>query len=250
MKRYIIYLLGSAVFLVNWQCHDKPTVSEKKEKKTVDSIAVSAKPALSALETQLITQGLVNIQAIDTTLMVDLKYSTTDNFFGEDVYGELTQAYLQPDVAEKLKNASLALQTKYPTYRLLIYDAVRPHAIQKVLWEKLDTLPIKKRENFVANPRKSSIHSYGCAVDLTIYDNARDSVLDMGTKYDFFGYLAYPRKENEMLQKKLLTPQQVENRLVLRKVMTDAGFEEITSEWWHFNAALLKDAKGKYLIVK
>ena len=31
---------------------------------------------------------------------IELKYSTTDNFFGKDVYGDHVRCYLQPEVAE------------------------------------------------------------------------------------------------------------------------------------------------------
>lgn len=72
----------------------------------------------------------------------------------------------------------------------------------------------------------------------------------MGTKYDYFGHLAYPRLENQMLQEGNLTEKQVENRQLLRKVMQSAGFEPITSEWWHFNYCSRKKAKELYKIVE
>ena len=40
-------------------------------------------------------QGLVNISEIDPSILVQLKYSTTDNFVGKDVYGCLSDCYLQ-----------------------------------------------------------------------------------------------------------------------------------------------------------
>lgn len=216
-----------------------------------DSLANQIKKdSLPNLEEILEKQGLVNIQEVDSSIRVELKYSTTDNFFEKDVYEDLTKAYLQPDVAEQLKEASKELQKQYPTYRLLVYDGVRPYRIQKVLWESLPAIPPKQREAFVANPEKGSIHNYGCAVDLTIFDTATDSTLDMGTKYDYFGDLAYPRKEPEMLRKKLLTQQQIDNRLVLRNAMKNADFMPITSEWWHFNATTLKQAERQYYIIK
>jgi D-alanyl-D-alanine dipeptidase len=131
-----------------------------------------------------------------------------------------------------------------------VYDAVRPLAVQWILWEKLDSIPPKIRTNYVADPKKGSIHNYGCAVDLTIIDTERLQPLDMGTKFDFFGYLAYPRKEAEMLEKGLLTKEQVANRQLLRDVMQEAGYEGITSEWWHFNFYPRKTAEKKYKIVE
>lgn len=205
---------------------------------------------MGKLEKTLIKQGLVNIKDVDSTILVELKYSTTDNFFGEDVYGTLTNAYLQPDVAEKLKEANQLLKQENATYTLLVYDGVRPHSVQKILWNKLDSIPPKTREAYVANPRKGSIHNYGCAIDLTIYDIAADTTLDMGTKYDFFGYMAYPRKEKELLAQGLLSEKQINNRVVLRQVMMKAGFSPITSEWWHFNYISRAKAERAYRIIK
>lgn len=249
MKHIFLYLSCISILFASTQCQEKSSEDELSNV-PVDSLIKEQAPALPTLEETLIEQGLANIQTVDSTILVDLKYSTTDNFFGEDVYADLTNAYLQPDVAEKLKKVNEALQEKHPAYRLLVYDGVRPHSIQKILWEKLDSIPPKNRENYVADPQKGSIHNYGCAVDLTIFDMEKDSVLDMGTKYDYFGDLAYPRKETDMLRKKLLTKEQVENRQLLRKLMKAEGFIEITSEWWHFNALPLKEAERKYLIVK
>ncbi len=212
--------------------------------------ATESEVVMSELEKDLQKQGLVNIQDVDSTIMVALKYSTTDNFFGEDVYGTLTNAYLQPDVAEKLKAAQQLLKQENPALSLLVYDGVRPHSVQKILWDKLDSIPPKTREAYVANPAEGSIHNYGCAVDLTIYSTELDSTLDMGTKYDYFGFLAYPRKEKENLTKGLLTLNQVANRLLLRTVMMQAGFSPITSEWWHFNAMSRVQAERTYRIVQ
>ncbi|TBX24213.1 M15 family metallopeptidase [Jiulongibacter sediminis] len=205
---------------------------------------------IGSFEQSLVDQGLVDIQEVDPTIYVDLKYSTTDNFFGEDVYQELTRAYLPLDVAEELKTANELLKFDYPDYRLLVFDAVRPHRIQTILWEALDSIPPLNRKAFVADPALGSLHNYGCAVDLSIYDVRADTLLDMGTKYDYFGHLAYPRKEEEMLLSGQLNEKQIANRRILRKMMGKAGFTPINSEWWHFNTTSLAVAKEKYKLIE
>jgi D-alanyl-D-alanine dipeptidase len=224
------------------------TSSEKYEEKDSTEILVSLE--VSDYESSMINQGLLNIQKLDSSLIVDLKYSSADNFFGEDVYGILEDAYLQEKPAKALKKANEALKASHPHLRLIIYDASRPLEVQKVLWNKLDSLPPKRRKNFVADPAEGSIHNYGCAVDLSIFNSRTNEVLDMGTKYDFFGHLAYPRFENQMLKEGKLTLKQIENRVLLRNVMKSAGFESITSEWWHFNYYSRKKAKELYKIVQ
>jgi D-alanyl-D-alanine dipeptidase len=202
------------------------------------------------LEQRMIDQGLVNLQTIDSTIMVELKYSTTDNFVHTDVYGDLTRAYMQQKPAEMLAKASKILQSKYPDYRLLVYDSSRPLTIQRKFWALLDTVPPVKRADFVANPDEGSIHNFGSAVDLTVYDLKTQKPLDMGTKYDYFGDLAYPIYEDQMLKEGKLTKEQIANRLVLRNAMEKAGYMRIDSEWWHFNAMARAKAKELYKIIE
>jgi D-alanyl-D-alanine dipeptidase len=191
--------------------------------------------------------GLVDVQVVDPQIQVELRYSGVNNFLGKDIYGCLSRAYLQPQAARKLKMASEFLRKDKPGFSLLVYDAARPKWAQQALWDNLQK-PEKSKHIYVANPKKGSIHNFGMAVDLTIAD-AKGIPLDMGTPYDFFGPLAQPRLEESLLGKGDLTKVQVANRRLLRKVMAEAGFTPITSEWWHFNASSLSRAKASYPIL-
>lgn len=202
-----------------------------------------------AYEKSMAAQGLVNVQKIDPKILVQLKYSTTDNFMKKDVYGCITNCYMQKTPAQMLAKANEYLQKINPKLRLLVYDGARPLAVQKLLWNALPQYPPKKRKTFVADPADGSIHNYGSAVDLTLADY-KGTALDMGTTYDFFGELAYPKLESHFLNNGKLTAQQVANRKLLRKVMTLAGFMPIEYEWWHFNALSKKRAKAVYKIIQ
>ncbi|WP_394343294.1 M15 family metallopeptidase [Spirosoma sordidisoli] len=214
------------------------------------SLFASLTTSLTAqsLEGAMKKQGLVDIQTADPSILVELKYSTTDNFVGKDVYGDLTRAYMQPMAAQKLASASRALQARHPDLRLLVYDAARPRKAQWNLWNALPELAEGERQKYVADPRKGSIHNYGCAVDLTVATK-EGKPLDMGTKYDFFGELAYPSEEERLLKAGKLTKQQVENRRILRTAMRAGGFSSIEFEWWHFNALSREKAKMMFRIV-
>ena len=205
---------------------------------------------LSSFEKSMIDQGLLDLQSLDEEIFVNLKYSSEDNFFGFDAYGTLELAYLQPEPAKALVKANRILKRENPNFRLLVYDAARPLSVQKILWQKLDSLTIKERKNYVADPEIGSIHNYGSAVDLTIYDLETQRPLDMGTPYDFFGELAYPRLERQMLNEGKLRLRQLNYRILLRTVMEEAGFKSITSEWWHFNFYTRKAAESKYKIIR
>ena len=201
------------------------------------------------LEKSLQAAGLVNIQEVIPEALVELKYSTTDNFFGTDVYGDLTNAYLQPEVANMLKKAYDLLREKYPELTLLIYDGVRPRSVQQILWDNLDK-PDSIKPLYVADPKKGGLHNYGVAVDLSLAEKSTGKALDMGTSYDYFGYPAYPDREDQMLLEGKITQAHVNNRKKLREVMNGAGFSGIGSEWWHFNAFSRKEAAQKFDIVE
>ncbi len=202
---------------------------------------------MGSLESILVENGLVDIQVLDSSILVELRYSTTNNFVGVDVYGDLERCYLQPEVAQKLIQAQAALEQRKSGYSLLVFDGARPLSVQQIFWDTL-AKPEEIKHLYVADPKEGSIHNYGSAVDLTIAD-AQAVPLDMGTEYDFFGELAYPTKENELLEAGLLTPAQIENRQLLRDVMISAGFTPINTEWWHFNAYSRKKAAELFKII-
>jgi D-alanyl-D-alanine dipeptidase len=230
---------------------DQETFSEQQREGIFDSgnAADSNSKVVSDLEKTLIDQGLVDIEKVIPGIKVELKYSTEDNFFGKDVYGDHIRCYLQPVVAEMLGKAQESLKKDYPNLTLLVYDGVRPLSVQQILWDSLDK-PDSIKPLYVSDPKIGGLHNFGVAVDLTIFDTESGKVLDMGTSYDFFGYPAYPDRELQMLAEGKITRAQVANREILRKVMKGAGFTGIGSEWWHFNAFSRKEAGEKFELIK
>lgn len=200
------------------------------------------------LALRLIDLGLVDLQTINPNIRVELKYSTTDNFMKTNVYGNLNQAFLQEEVARKLSQAQHELTATDSTLFLLVYDAVRPLWVQWKMWNLLDSIPVHQRVKFVSNPKNGSVHNYGAAVDLTICD-AFGIPLDMGAGFDDPREISYPSKETYFLNKGELTQVQIKNRQLLRKVMKSAGFTNLNTEWWHFNAMSRQEAKRRYKIV-
>lgn len=205
-------------------------------------------PDTCALEKHLIKSGLVNIQKVIPGILIDLRYSTPNNFMHADVYGDLENIYLQPDVAEKLKLAQQYLKEIDSSLTLLVFDGVRPRSVQQIMWDTVD-IPINERGKFIANPKNGSLHNYGAAVDLTIAKITGEE-LDMGTPYDDASQQSYPTMEAFYLGTGELTKEQIENRKLLRLVMSKAGFFNIQTEWWHFNSCTRDAAKGKYEIVE
>ncbi len=193
-------------------------------------------------------QGLVDIKSVSKSIVVDLKYSSSDNFIQKDIYGCLERCYLQPEAAYQLNNAQILLQSNHPGLSLLIWDGVRPRSIQQYMWDLLD-MPEDEKGKYVGNPKNGSMHNYGAAVDVTIIDQSTDSILDMGTEFDHFGVESWPLREKELLKDGRLNQLQVDNRQLLRSVMTQSGFQILQSEWWHFT--LNKDSvRANYAIIE
>jgi len=188
---------------------------------------------------------LVDVQTIDSGIQLDLKYSTENNFLGEDVYGDLDKCLLQKEIALKLKQAQENLKKKYPDYNLLVFDCARPVSVQERMKQIVSD---SDKNSYIADPGKS-LHNFGAAVDLTIANSAGKQ-LDMGTEFDFLGKLSQPQLEHKFLDTGKLTWDQIANRELLRSVMTSAGFSGINKEWWHFNGVLLDQAQQNYNLVE
>jgi len=228
---------------------------EDLEQNKVDSLAFKSadkiiKTEKSELEKRLIQAGLIDVQALDSSIEVDVKYATKDNFMGSVLYDGYDKVYLQPEVAERLSKAQKALQSIDSLLTLLVFDGTRPRSVQQEMWEALDSIPFKERIKFVSNPKNGSIHNYGAAVDLTIMNKYSGVLLDMGADYDDLRKIAYPRQEEKFLASGELTELQVQNRKLLRKVMRAGGFWVIETEWWHFNAFSRKKAHEMFEIVE
>lgn len=190
--------------------------------------------------------GYINIREYDPRIAVKIIYATPDNFVGEILYDGLSEAYLLPEAAEKLSKAQGLLEDTRKGYRLLVYDAARPMPVQKKMWD----IAVKQgKQYYVANPAKGGgLHNYGAAVDVTIIGED-GSPLPMGTDYDYLGSEANTDKEEDLVRTGKITRQELDNRLLLRKVMTGAGFRTIKSEWWHFNLCLRDEAVKKYPLI-
>jgi D-alanyl-D-alanine dipeptidase len=202
----------------------------------------------SALERLFISKHLVNINSLDSNIRVVLHYSTSHNFLNKDLYHGLKNCYLPCEVAIKLSNAEQFLNSQYPNYHLIVFDAVRPLHIQKQMWDELD-MPAKDKINYLAHPSDISLHNYGAAVDVGIIGD-NDVLLNMGTAFDFFGELSEPKREKEFVENGKLSQEALNNRLLLRTVMMKAGFTTITSEWWHFNATNKVTAAARYELIE
>jgi D-alanyl-D-alanine dipeptidase len=164
---------------------------------------------------------LVELTKLDSTIRLEIRYATTNNFLGTIFYSA-ARAFMQRPAAEAVVRANRKL--KQLGYGLLIHDAYRPWYVTKVFW---DATPDDKKV-FVADPAKGSRHNRGCAVDLTLYDLKTKKPVEMVSTYDETTDRAYPDYPGG-------TSLQRWHRKLLRDAMEAEGFTVYEAEWWHFD---------------
>lgn len=247
-KLYFIFLLLFLAACVN----EKPNRSTKLIKHTVfvlhDPVHNVFKDT-SYLDILFMNYQLTDIQTLDSSIHVHLKYADTSNFLKRDFYDGLSKAYFPCEVAARICNAQYYLKQIDSTLTLLILDATRPLHVQQLMWDSLK-MPPDKKFNYLSPPYILSLHNYGCAVDLTILDLSTGKALDMGSEFDHFGKLSEPVYEWQFLKTGELTKEAFENRKLLRKVMQAAKLNPITSEWWHFNFCSKEYASATFTLIK
>ncbi|CAJ1229578.1 D-alanyl-D-alanine dipeptidase [Levilactobacillus zymae] len=163
--------------------------------------------------------GFSNIQTLDPTLLVDLRYATPNNFTGQVIY-DFTTAIARTGTAQKLVAANAALRQQ--GYRLKVWDAYRPVTAQRRLFD------VYPDPNFVAQPDSNFSHQKGVTFDLTLCDAAGHE-LEMQSAFDDFSERAhreYPR-----------TAEQEHNYQLLNQAMLAAGFVGYINEWWDYRDA-------------
>ncbi len=164
------------------------------------------------------TTEWADIHLLDTTIVLDLRYATSNNFVEEQMY-DCGRCFLRPAVAQGIVKVHRLLQQE--GLGLKMFDCYRPRPIQWKLWNKVPD------RRYVSDPRKGSMHNRGAAVDLTIV-NAQGEQLEMGTTYDFFGPEAWSTHQD-------LPDSVLANRVKLKTLLEAEGFAGIRTEWWHFS---------------
>ena len=191
---------------------------------------------------QMQEYGLVDIQTLDSSILVELKYSTTDNFVGKDMYGALERSYLEATFAAKVVRAQQVLKRRNSNYTLLIYDAARPISVQRRMRSIVEGTPL---QIYVADGKRGGRHNFGVAVDLTIIDG-QGRPLDMGAGFDHFGREAWVGNDNDVTltaykayveglrREGLISSEAAANRTLLLEIMDAVGLRPYVKEWWHF----------------
>lgn len=236
MRPYVLLLIA----LVLTGCRHTPssglpcdaTDSSPRQQDSAPIIPQPAPQTYTPTESQLLALGLLDVQQLDSSIQVHLVYSTSDNFMGQILYSDIHKAFLLPQLARKVAAAQKELHSLRPDLTLLILDAVRPLSVQRTMFHQVQGTPLNI---YVANPRNGpGLHNYGAAVDITLADTA-GNWLPMGSDFDHFGPESHIDNESALLASGLITQQEYDNRLLLRRLMRNQGLIPFRSEWWHFS---------------
>jgi len=179
---------------------------------------------------------LVRLSEVDNSIGQDVKYFGSDNFMGRPITGyHVAQVMLTHKAAAALSSAQEAALAQ--GYSILVYDGYRPQsAVDHFVRWGADLADTLNKAAFYPEVPKSELfdrgyiaaksgHSRGSTADLTLMHQGVP--LDMGTPYDFFGELSHT--ENPAI-----TGEAMENRMILKSIMVDAGFQNYVNEWWHY----------------
>lgn len=183
-------------------------------------------------------EGFVDIQQVDSSIVVDIRYFSSDNFVGERIDGyTAAKAISTQKTAQALADVQQALRSF--GLGIKVFDAYRPQpAVDHFVRWAEDLSDTRMKAKYYPTVEKNNLfrdgyiaeksgHSRGSTVDLTLIDLASGEELDMGTGWDYFGKASWPSSPKG-------TAQQRANRMLLQTIMLKNSFKALKEEWWHF----------------
>lgn len=167
---------------------------------------------------------LVELKALDSTIVVEMRYATANNFTGAPLPGySANRAYLRREAATSL--ASVQRDLRGRGLGLKIFDAYRPvrATLAMVDWTARVNRPDLLKDGYIAS---RSRHNLGLAIDLTLIERSTGRELEMGTPFDTFSAAAHTANATGVA---------AANRQNLKAAMEREGFVNYDQEWWHFS---------------
>jgi len=173
--------------------------------------------------------------------IIDMMYAKSDNIIMHPVYLEVgfgNQAIAHVDAVIRLHD--LAHELSLLNLKMRICDAYRPPVAHQRI------LQLIKVDGLFASKPENSMHCYGTAIDCCLTDEkGRDlkfptevdayekkyaRQLARGDSADFNKHFAKAR--HDFMDTKYA--EAINNRELLKRLMTSVGFETISHEWWHY----------------
>lgn len=190
---------------------------------------VTVAPPVNTAETEIAPDAvadtlLVNVQSVDPTIVVDLRYATANNFTGAPLPGyQANRAYLRREAGAALARVQRDLKPR--GLSLKVFDAYRPvrATLAMVDWTERVHRSDLLKDGYIAS---RSRHNLGLAIDLTLMDLVTGQELEMGTPFDTFSAAAHTANAGGLA---------AVNRQKLKAAMEAEGFLNYDQEWWHYS---------------
>jgi zinc D-Ala-D-Ala dipeptidase len=167
---------------------------------------------------------LVDVRSVDSTIQLDVRYATPNNFTGEPLPGyEASRVLLRREVSAALARVQARLRSG--GLGLRVFDGYRPvrATLAMVDWAERTGRRELVDSGYIA---RRSRHNLGVAVDLTMVDLVSGSEVPMGTPFDTFAPEAHTANAEGRVRW---------YRQILVRAMESEGFENYEKEWWHFS---------------
>jgi D-alanyl-D-alanine dipeptidase len=167
---------------------------------------------------------LVDVRSVDSSIEVDARYASSDNFTGAPLPGyEAPRALLRREAALALGRVQARLRSG--GLGLRVFDGYRPvrATLAMVDWAERTGRRELLDSGYIA---RRSRHNLGVAVDLTMVDLETGTEVPMGTAFDTFTPAAHTANAEGRIRR---------YRQILVRAMESEGFLNYEKEWWHFS---------------
>jgi D-alanyl-D-alanine dipeptidase len=181
-------------------------------------------PAAAIAPDRMADSLLTDIRSVDSTIQVDVRYATANNFTGAPLPGYgAPRVLLRREAAEALGRVQHRLRSG--GLGLRIFDGYRP---VRATLAMVDGARRTGRSALVDSGyiARRSGHNMGVAVDLTLVDLVTGTEVPMGTPFDTFSEAAHTANAEGRVRR---------YRELLVQVMGAEGFVNYEREWWHFS---------------
>jgi len=194
--------------------------------------AAPAAPGVPPVSDAARAAGLVDVRTAVPDAVIDLRYATTNNFTGTQLYPYDARCLVHQSMAPGLAAAATALRPQ--GHVLVFWDCYRPHDVQVKMFN------VVPNPAWVARPGPyAHSHESGRSVDVTFTSTQPPCpperhadglcLADMGTDFDDFTSRA------KAFATQGVSADAQANRAVLRTAMNYGGLTVYPGEWWHFD---------------
>ena len=193
------------------------------------SVPPAASPPVNTAQTEIASDAaadtlLTDVRSLDSSIVVELRYATSNNFTGAPLPGYLAnRAFLRREAAVALARVQRDLRPQ--GLGIKVFDAYRPvrATLAMVDWTRRVNRPDLLSDGYIAS---RSRHNLGLAIDCTLIELVTGRELVMGTPFDTFSAAAHTANASG---------EAAVNRQKLKVAMEREGFVNYDQEWWHFS---------------